>query len=471
MVQLSGNLPLIGGRDCRKLDESVSDESSKLATKMREIHSEMPEDLKPLLDLSALDQEMREPGGSDSVESRLKNAIERYPEHGVPLAAWAWFLARNEDYVGAIAWQTRAIDKGPDEFRLMWRTQRAGFRFRIGDWQAGFRDFRELIESEPGNPVPRIARSFEMRSMGDHVSGELDEMFAMHMVGHLQTSQLFEFFRQNVPFATLDRLKASLFVLSDPLDVTARIHRGEMFMTMGSPQAAFYDLHLADVLQPRNLGLMARLEDIRVRGIMADPPLYEIAVPETPILPAYERVLRDFASFLDTIPIPPRRGVQLGWIEKVFGRASEDSPFDLMRTSRNLLLSGLTMGMCANFVAVCGLVLADLIRTRLAGDAGTGPKNVATMTATVSGILAGCWAVANVAGAILGAMGALQAVCRCRISEMSFVLMTKRWYFRPFLVYGFIILASFLILGALLFNWLATVASLWVVEQARQWMT
>lgn len=435
---------------------------------MREFHSDVPEDLKPLLDLSSLEQEIREPGGSDKVELRLKNAIERYPDHGVPLAAWAWFLARNEDYVGAIAWQTKAIDSGPEEFRPMWRTQRAGFRFRMGDWQAGFRDFRELIEADPANPVPRIARSFEMRSMGDNVSGELDEMFAMHMVGHLQTSQLFEFFRQNVPFATLDRLKASLFVLSDPLDATARIHRGEMFMAMGSPQAAFYDLHLADVLQPRNLGLMARLEDIRVRGIMADPPLYDVAVPVTPILPAYDRVLRDFARFLDSIPIPPQRGVQLGWVEKFIGRASEDEPFDLARTSRNLLLAGLAIGMCANLVAVLGLVGVDLLEGRLLRSFGLQPKVYSTWTSTGIGILAGGWAVANVVGSILATMGTLQTVCRCRISEMSFVLMTKRWYFRPFLVYGFIALASFVILGAMFFNWLITVVPLWLLVQARQ---
>ncbi|MBI1324150.1 hypothetical protein GC170_13330 [bacterium] len=435
---------------------------------MLEFHSEVPEELKPLLDLSRLDQEIREPGGSDKVEARLKTAIELHPDHGVPLAAWAWFLARNEDYVGAIAWQTKAIDKGPDEFRAMWGAQRAGFRFRAGDWQGGFREFRELIEADPANPVPRIARSFEMRSMGDHVSGELDEMFAMHMVGHLQTSQLFEFFRQNVPFSTLDRLKASLFVLSDPLDATARIHRGEMFMAMGSPQAAFYDLHLADVLQPRNLGLMARMEDIRVRGIMADPPLYDVAVPVTPILPAYDRVLRDFATFLDTIPIPPQRGVQLGWVEKFFGRASADAPFDLMRTSRNLLLAGMAIGMCANLVAVVGLVAVDMFEGRLLRAFGERPKPGDIWTSTAIGILAGGWAVANVAGSILATMGTLQTVCRCRISEMSFVLMTKRWYFRPFLVYGFIFFASFLMLGSMFLNWAISVVPLWLFFHARQ---
>ncbi len=437
---------------------------------MREFHSDMPEDLKPLLDLSSLDKEVREPGGSDKVESRLKSAIERYPEHGVPLAAWAWFQARNEDYVGAIAWQTKAIDKGPEEFRPMWRTQRAGFRFRMGDWQAGFREFRDLIETDPGNPVPRFARSFEMRSMGDHVSGELDEMFAMHMVGHLQTPQLFEFFRQNVPFATLDRLKASLFVLSDPLDATARIHRGEMFMSLGSPQAAFYDLHLADVLQPRNLGVMARLEDIRVRGIVADSPLYEVAEPTTPILPAYERVLRDFERYIDAIPVPPHRGVRLGWIERTIGRASEESPFDLNQTSRNLMLAGLATGMIANFVALLGLTAVEAIdRNAFAAIEGR-PKIEASVTAIAGGILAGLWALANVFGSTLLAMGAMQIVCRCRISEMSFVLTAKRWQYRPFLVYGFIFLASVLIISSMAVNGFVTIGSLWLLVHAAQWL-
>ncbi len=412
---------------------------------------DLPDDLKPLLDLSSLEREIREPGGSDHVEERLKYAVENYPDHGVPLAAWAWFLARNEDFVGAVAWQSRAIEKGPEEFRGMWRTQRAGYRFRAGDWQAGFREFRELIEADPANPVPRIARSFEMRSMGDHVSGELDEIFTMHMVGNVTSDSLFVFFRQHGAFSTPERLKASLFVLSDPLDAIARIHRGEMFMAMGAPLAAYYDLHLADVLTPRNLGLMARLEDIRTRGILADPPLYEVAVPATPILPDYQKVLVEYTTFLERFAPSAVRGVDLGWFERVFGRAGTE-PTDFGRTNRNFAVSGLAIGLAADFVLVAGAILIDAFAPAMIEPLKEFESGDVSLATALGGAVLVAWTLAVFAGSVISAIGAVQQLFGCRIADLPAAVSARRWFVRPFLGYGLSLLYSSLLVVSVLMH-------------------
>jgi hypothetical protein len=433
---------------------------------MKEINLDLPDDLRPLMDLSALERQFREPGGSDVVESRISAAIAAHPHHGIPLAAWAWYLARQDDYAGAILWQTRAIEKGPDMLRIMWRTQRAGYRFRAGDWKAGFHEFGELIASDPANPVPRIARSFEMKSMGDHVSGELDEMFAMHMVGHVETEAFFGFLRHNGPFSTLERLRASLFVLSDPLDASARIHRGEMFISMGSPMAAFYDLHLADALEPRNLGLLARIEDIRIRGIQADPPLYEVKPPVTKILPAYEIVLGQYAAFLAGIVLPPRRGKDFGWIERVLGKATDGSPIEFDRSSRTMISTGQIVCLTADLVAIFGIVAIDAFDVPRQNLITARSISELSPLMIVSGVLAGLWGAVVTTGSLISSIGAIQIIFRCRVSDMTIRLLEKRWFYRIPIFYGFILTAGFLISLVLAFHGLATLGCLWLLSFA-----
>jgi len=407
---------------------------------MSEQRFDLPEDLKRLLKYSVLEQEIQA-SGPDQVEARIRRAIDEYPDHGAPKAAWSWFLARNEDYAGAEAWLLRAIENGPDEYRLMWRTQHAGFRFRVGDWMQGFRTFGELIEADPANPIPRLARSFEMKSMGDQVSGELDEICVMHMAGNLPTDTLFDFFRENGAFSPPERLKASFFVLKDPLDVMARIHRAEMFMTIGAPTAAYYDLHLADVIEPKNLALMTRLEDVRAKGLLADPPIYDVRVPASAILPDHEKVLSEYTEYLKKFVSPAIRGVDHGWLERVVGRA-DDKAFDFERTNRNFLVTGIAIALAADFLLVAGVILVDAFAPAgidLKGQLQTGELSWA---AYVFGGMVVIWALAVLTGAALTTMGAVQRLFRRRFSDLHAEMMRRRWFLRPLLAYGFALSAS-----------------------------
>lgn len=412
----------------------------------------LPDPLASLIDFGSLEQEFAEDGGPDRIEKRLKAALEAYPEHGVPQASWAWYLSKHEDFVGAMSWLTRAIEQGPDAFRVQWRTRRASFRFRIGDWRAGFQEFCAVIAEEPDEALPILARSFEMRLMGDHVSGDLDEKVAMFLMGRVGIESLFAYFRQHGSFSSPENLEATFFVLTDPLDAAARIHRGEIFATMGAPTAAYYDLHLASVLKPKDLGLLARLEDLRMKGILADPPPYEMHKPAIVLMPIYDRILNDYVRFLESVVIPPRRGVGIGWVEKLFGRASEENAFDLTTTSRNLVIAGMAMGLAAIGLIAAFAIGADRIDKNKAAIFGSDFAWAPAVLWGVEGVVLAFVTVVGLSGSLIATAGIIQLGCRCRIAEMTNVLLTKRWYLRPVILYAFILMTVAVILMTIFVN-------------------
>lgn len=431
---------------------------------MSEQRFDLPDELKRLLKFSGLEQEIQE-SGSGQVEERIRQAIEKYPDHGVPKAAWAWYLARTEDFAGAEAWLQRAIENGPEEFRLMWRTQHAGFRFRVGDWMQGFQVFRELIDAEPANPIPRLARSFEMKSMGDHVSGELDEICVMHMVGNVTADTLFDFFRENGAFSTPERLKASFFVLKDPLDVIARIHRAEMFMTIGAPTAAYYDLHLADVIEPKNLALMTRLDDVRAKGLLADPPIYDVRVPAFAIMPDHEKVLLEYADYLKRFAPPAIRGVDRGWLERVIGRA-ENKAFDFDRTNRNFLVTGIAIALAADFFLVAGVILIDAFApARLNPIRELQSGHLSTAAYVFGGVLV-VWALAVLTGAAITTLGSVQRIFGRRVSDLFPEMMRKRWHLRALAAYAFALSASALFFLTMAMHIILTIVAIGLLSAA-----
>lgn len=279
----------------------------------------LPETLEAIRDYPLLGLKIETEQGSAEVEGLITMALAEHPDHGLPHAAWAWLLARRKQYVDAVESVTRAIELGPELLVPAWYLDRGVYHSFQGHWKSAISDMTTQCKLWPDEAGGHMMRSMEFKKLGDGLSGVLEEQFALHFSGQMTCDELCEFIHSYAFYATPERLEATFMVMSEPLSWQARAHRAELMLLLGVPTAAYHDYHVASEINPRNLGVLARLEDLKQNGLLVDPPLIAPEKPEIEIWPIYQQVLDQYRQSFEAVR-QFKDGEQPSWKERFFGR-------------------------------------------------------------------------------------------------------------------------------------------------------
>lgn len=260
------------------------------------------------------------------IESWVAKALEMHPNHGVALAARGWSHFVRGDFDEAATWFQRALEsaEATREREAVWLVFLGNCRLRRADWQAG--DWKSalgyLVRARslfPERPEGHFHLGTAFHGIGDMVSSQLSLTLAGSIDKNRELWGFFGKFVKQPFFADPDRVEASLRVLADPLDPAARISRGELLMSLELPRLALYDFMMADTLMPRNLGLLIRIEEIQVKGLLSGPPVYETPRPDAPLAPVFAEFLANFRDAYQSLYVPPALQPPLGPVENIFG--------------------------------------------------------------------------------------------------------------------------------------------------------
>lgn len=288
---------------------------------MNERSESLPKILADIADLSQVQERFGHEGGPEEVNRRIENALVRYPNHGVALAARAWMLLATGDFEQAIQWFTRAIESNDatGDRLIEWLSFRGGCRFKMGDWKNALADQVRARDLAPENPRGHVVLAMTFREIGDRLSAMLSYVLAGYFGGDLPRADLFGKLVKDPAYADPQRLGASLCVLSEPLDKTYRVVRAEAMAAIEHPAAAVYDLKMADSLAPGDLGLMVRIEDFQLNGVFAGQPVYDVPSAELPRDSCFAGFLADFEHEYRT-RLMPRDLQPLAFpVERIFG--------------------------------------------------------------------------------------------------------------------------------------------------------
>jgi tetratricopeptide (TPR) repeat protein len=282
----------------------------------------MPKVLLKVSKISEL-QAQHEQGADASAEAQraVALAMERYPDNGIAMAAQAWSFMIKEEFASAAEWFEKALEwpEKTVEFEVEWISYLGICHWRMRDWKralAGLSQARALSRNEPSVLVTMGTICHEI---GDSITAKLCIALGAYFDGHQKPYELFAKMASDPYFADPDRLEASLRVVADPLDKSARVFRGEMMVSIESPKSALYDFLMADALAPRDLGLMVRIEEIQVKGLIAGQPAYDITRPTQQLPPDLDEFLTKFRQEYQARLLPREMQPLAFPVEKVFG--------------------------------------------------------------------------------------------------------------------------------------------------------
>lgn len=323
----------------------------------------LPRSLEAIRDYPLLGERLETEQGAAQVEQLIETAMLEHPTHGLPHAARAWLLARRKEIVDALEEINQALELGPETMAPQWFLDRGVYNSLLGHWKPAIVDMTTCCRLWPDDANGHLIRSMEFKKMGDGLSGALEEQLAIHLNSQTTLDDLCEFIHNYGFYATPERLEASLMVMCDPLNPKARAHRAELMLTLGVPTAAYHDYQVAAELDRRNLGTLARIEEIRQQGLLVDPPLIAPEKPTIEIWPVYQQVLDHCKNSFEAIK-HFEAGEKPSWAERVFGRVSSKLKYQNNRVAWNFILYGMLISSVAitlnntldGMVAFVGLV-------------------------------------------------------------------------------------------------------------------
>lgn len=311
----------------------------------------LPKSLEAVKDFALLGEKMETGEGEVEVESLIGRALQEHPEHGLSHAAQAWFLSRRKEYVDAIEAVNRAIELGPEAMAPQWYLERGVYQAFLNRWRPALEDMTTACRLWPEDVNSHYLRSIEFKKLGDGLSGVLEEHLSLHLKGDLSRDDLLAFISQYSFYANPERLEATLMVLCDPLNPNLRAYRAELMLRLGVPTAAYHDYHVATRLDPRHLGMAARLEDLQQNGLMVDEPLFDVEKPEAEIWPVYQAILADYNRTLASLG-EFQADEKISWSERVLGRVSSKLKYNNHRTGWNFIIHGMLISAVSTLYAI-----------------------------------------------------------------------------------------------------------------------
>jgi|GEM_PF-4568709 len=281
----------------------------------------LPMELAKVANLEFLRVQYENESERPKIEQRIVAALMSYPNHGVALAARGWSSFAKDDFEDAAIWFQRALNSKDvtPEREAEWLTYLGGCRLRCGDWKSAVNNLVLARAIFPRKPRCHFVLGATFREIGDMVSSKLSMALAAYLTGEIEPEDLFGKLVQEPVFADPVRFEASLRVLAEPLDASVRIHRGEAMVALESPKAALYDFMMADAVAHGNLGVLVRIEEIQVKGLLVGPPVYETPKIDRPLAPVFDEFLTAFRDAYHARFMPPELQPPLGPVERIFG--------------------------------------------------------------------------------------------------------------------------------------------------------
>ncbi len=281
----------------------------------------LPIELAKVANLEFLQTQYEIESERDKIERRIQAALLSYPNHGIALAARGWSSFARDDFEDAAKWFQRALNSKDvtPEREAEWLTYLGGCRLRCGDWKSAVNNLVLARSIFPRKPRCHFVLGAMFREIGDMVSSKLSMALAAYLTGEIPPEDLFGKLVREAVFADPERLETSLRVLAEPLEAAVRIHRGESMMALESPKAALYDFMMADTVAPGNLGLLVRIEEIQVKGLLAGPPVYDVPSLDRPLGAVFAEFLEAFRETYQSRFMPPELQPPIGPVEKIFG--------------------------------------------------------------------------------------------------------------------------------------------------------
>ncbi len=404
--------------------------------------SKLPESLEQIRDFKILSQMAETPEGEAQLEDLIQKALLEYSGHGLPHAAWSWLLAKNNRLTDAIAAMDQAMELGPEEFRVVWQLNRGMFFSMLGNGHKALKDMTESIKKSPKEPTAHVLRGLELKKLGDGLSGVLEEQIGLVLNGTITETDLYQFIYQYIFYTSPEHLKSTLQILCEPLHAGARAFRAEMLMNLGIPSAAFHDYQVATRLDPKNLGFLVRLEDIQHNGLMASSPLIQTENPNCELWPFYQKLLDDYTQFWNSIVIVPDHGLRIGLIEKIFGRASKHSTFDLNRSSWNMFCIGLALTSSYWPLSLLGPKLSDSIANNQFHHSVLQYNEIKVRADQIWHALSFILVITYYIGMMINLGGFIQWILKCRIADLQAKLHSFHLLMRFPLMYLFVLFCT-----------------------------
>jgi|GEM_PF-6448411 len=432
----------------------------------------LPKSLEAIKDYAVLGEKMESPEGVLELKALVQTALQEHPGHGLPHAAWGWYLAKQKKLVDAVEALDRAIELGPESFRPQWYLDRGIYFALQGHGEKALKDMTQCSRDWPKDPNAHHLRGLELKRLGDGLSGVLEEQIGLVLAEKMTASELYQFIHQYVFYAGPDRLEMTLMILCEPLHAGARAFRAESLMNIGVPSAAFHDYLLATRFDPKNLGFMVRLEEIQQSGLMASGPLSNPEKPDIKLWPFYQDLLDGYTQFCNSIVIEPENGIKIGLIEKLIGRASRKKPFSLNQTSFNMVTNGLGLAFFSSTLIVLLATVMDWISGNKSAHLNFQNKEIEDIIQILCITSIILLSIAMIGGIISHLYGIIQLIFQCRVADLQTKLSRLHFLLRTPMVYLFVLLCVAIIiihilLQAFTINCLARVIQ-FGLEQIRQ---
>lgn len=406
----------------------------------------LPKSLEAIKDYAVLGEKMESPEGVLELEALVQTALQEHPGHGLPHAAWGWYLAKQKKLVDAVEALDRAIEIGPDSFRPQWYLDRGIYFALQGHGEKALADMTQCSRDWPKDPNAHHLRGLELKRLGDGLSGVLEEQIGLVLAEKMTAKELYQFIHQYVFYAGPDRLKMTLMILCEPLNAGPRAFRAECLMNIGVPSAAFHDYLLATRFDPKNLGYLVRLEEIQQSGLMSSGPLTMPENPDIKLWPFYQDLLDGYTEFCNSIVIEPEYGIKIGLMEKFIGRASHKNSFSLNQISRNMVATGLGLAFFSSTLIVLLATVMDWISGNKSAHLNFHNKETEDAIQILCITLMVLLSIAMTGGIISHLYGIIQLIFQCRIADLQTRLSRLHFLLRTPAIYLFILLCVAIII-------------------------
>jgi tetratricopeptide (TPR) repeat protein len=400
----------------------------------------LPKSLEAIKDYAVLGEKMESPEGVIELETLVQTALQEHPDHGLPHAAWGWYLAKQKKLVDAVESLDRAIELGPDTFRPQWYLDRGIYFALQGHGEKALADMTQCSRDWPKDPNAHHLRGLELKRLGDGLSGVLEEQIGLVLAEKMTAKELYQFIHQYVFYAGPDRLEMTLMILCEPLNSSPRAFRAECLMNIGVPSAAFHDYLLANRFDPKNLGYLVRLEEIQQSGLMSSGPLSMPEKPDIKLWPFYQDLLDGYTEFCNSIVIEPEYGIKIGLMEKIIGRASHKNSFSLNQTSWNMVATGLGLSFFSSTLIVILASVMDWISDNKSLQLNLQNKEIGDIIQIICITSIVLLSIAMVVGIISHLYGTIQLIFQCRVADLQTKLSRLHFLVRTPMVYLFVLL-------------------------------
>ena len=257
----------------------------------------MPDHLKAIVNYRLSITDETSESDTNSFIEKINKALKLSPDHGLPHAARAWVYFMRKELELAVDEITKAIELGPAHFLPAWHVERGIFRVNMQQLSESLTDMTQACRLKSWNTDAHQHRYQLLKAMQDNISAMAEAAFAQAMPIPAERQNLYEYYF-NIPcFRDPNDLEITFMVLSEPLDPSARQFRAERLMELFAPQAALLDYQFVSWQTKKNLFAIARIEDIRENGIMANRPIVEPVRPKISLLSEYAEFLKGYKSY------------------------------------------------------------------------------------------------------------------------------------------------------------------------------